>query len=220
MRTWIEYCLVDNEGKLIKNEKSFVDYTTRDGVSFAKCAFDGILSNHLGYVVRFLYKREYLAEHNIRFPEGVRWEDTVFMPKAIIEADRVGAIENVLYKYRQNPNGISGTMRRQYPAQLIFEFSFITGLELLHYAKRVTDEQLSDELYQTACKRYINGFLLFLLRTASKERRRFYMLVKQYPALVEELSPYLNTMNKIILLPSIGKTIVEILSIAYYIKHS
>lgn len=214
-----EYCTVDYEGHLIQEKKSYGDYTTKDGIAFAKHSFWGPLSGQMGFVWRFLYRRAYLLEKKMLFSEGVRWEDTVFMPQAIIEAERVGAVPTILYKYRQNPNSISGTMHRVYPAKMIYEYAIVAGKELLDYSQKINDDQLKNELFETAIRKYINGSLIYLLRTNTKERKEFYHLLHANADRTKEIQPYMDTQNKRLLLSWIGRYLVEILSMGYKLKH-
>lgn len=214
-----EYSVVDYKGKLIKETQTFSDYTAKDGISFAKHSFWGPLSGQMGYVWRFLYRREYLLEKKMLFSEGVRWEDTVFMPQAIIEAKRVGAVPSILYKYRQNPHSISGTMHRVYPAKMIYEYAFIAGKELLDYSLTIQDEQLKTDLYRTAIHKYINGSLLYLLRTSHHERIAFYRLLRENKGYMKELGKYFNTKNRLLLSSCWGHTTIDILSLGYKLKH-
>lgn len=213
-----EYCVVDQKGNFIRNTKTYRDYNTKDGCAFAKQAFNSPLVDQIGFVWRFMYKNEYLQSAQLSFPIGVHWEDTVFMPATIIGATKVGAIENVLYKYRQNPNSISGTMHRQYPAEFIYEYAFVAGLDLLSYAKTINDTELEHAFCDKALKNYINGFLIYLLRTNRAERRNFYNLVKRNKA-IQSIKPYLSSWNRILLTPCIGAGIVELMSAFYKLKH-
>lgn len=211
-----EYHQIAYSGEYSKSVRVFAKYdSVLNGVEFAKTAFYGGISLHLGYVWRFIYRRDYLLSRNLFFAEGVCWEDTVFMPAAIIKASRVGAFNCCLYKYRQNSNSISGTMHRIYPAQLIWEFAFVAGLELLDFARTIADRKLKDELYNTAVNRYINGFYLFLLRTSIEERMLFYQMVSNNNAMVYNLRPVMNKRTVLLLTPFIGHTCVELLSCGY-----
>ena len=214
-----EYSVVDYEGKMIKETQTFSDYTTKDGIAFAKHSFLGPLSGQMGFVWRFLYRRAYLLKKKMLFSEGVRWEDTVFMPQAIIEAERVGAVPTILYKYRQNPHSISGTMHRVYPAKMIYEYAFVAGKELLDYSLTVQDEQLRADLYRTAIHKYINGSLLYLLRTSHHERKAFYRILRDNKEFVSDISRYFNTKNRFLLTSCLGHITIDFLSIGYKFKH-
>ena len=48
---------------------------------------------------RFMFKREFLLEHNINFPEYTRYEDPVFLVKALLEAGSFWAIKHPVYTY-------------------------------------------------------------------------------------------------------------------------
>ena len=173
------YRRVDNVGNELSAPVVFSEMSCQDGCSFAENAFGhcGIIY-HMGYVWRFLYRVDYLQSRNLFFPEMVCWEDTVFMPKAILEAERVVAVPDVMYSYRVNPNSISGTFGRTYPAKLIYEFAFAAGSDLLRFSDEVKDEPLQAAFKSMAIKRYFNGFAIHLFRTSKDERIEFYKMLK------------------------------------------
>lgn len=50
---------------------------------------------------RFLYRREFLAENNLRFPLYIRFQDPPFFIRAMIAAEKFYAIPDVVYRYRK-----------------------------------------------------------------------------------------------------------------------
>lgn len=213
------YERVNDEGEVLSKQMVFEDITTRDGYSFAKVAFNGGIVNHMGFVWRFLYRTEYLRAHQLFFPEQVCWEDTVFMPKSILEAERVSAISDVLYSYRVNAGSVSGVFARVYPANLIYDFAFHAGPDLLHFSNEVKDKDLASSFSDSAIHKYINGFAIHLLRTGKQERKRFYKMIKDRSAEVVPLKQYMSVQNKVMLMPGVGPLITELMSCAYKLKH-
>lgn len=51
---------------------------------------------------RFIYKRDFLNKHNLRFPNFLRYEDPVFFVKAMIKAVSFYAINKIVYAYEVN----------------------------------------------------------------------------------------------------------------------
>lgn len=49
---------------------------------------------------RFLYRRSFLMEHQLRFPPYRRFQDPPFFVRAMILADRFYAVPDVVYRYR------------------------------------------------------------------------------------------------------------------------
>lgn len=214
------YERVNDEGDVLSRKMVFEDVTMQDGYSFAKVAFNGGIVWHMGYVWRFIYKTEYLRTHNLCFPEQVCWEDTVFMPKSILEAERVSAISDVLYSYRSNTDSVSGVFSRIYPANLIYDFAFHAGPDLLNYSNEVIDKELSLSFRNMAIHKYLNGFAIHLFRTSKKERKRFYELLKDRKADVKPLKQHMSPLNKVLLMPIIGPMTAEVLSFGYRITHN
>lgn len=213
------YRRLDSEGNELPLQYYMKDIAVQDGVSFAKIAFEGGLSLNMGYVVRLLYKTDYLRSHGLVFPEKVYWEDTVFMPKSILLAERVAASASKMYSYWMNPGSISGTFFRVYPAKQIFDFAFTTGGELLLFSEKVKDAGLNNELRNAAIQKYINGFPLHLFRTSRHERKRFYALLKERRDEVKPLKREMNSLSKGLLLPLVGPVLTEMGALLYKVSH-
>lgn len=213
------YCRIDEEGRDLSLHIVFGQTSVMDGYSFVKESFGDSLVYHMGYVVRFLYRTDYLKDHNLFFPERVHWEDTVFMPKALLCADRVASISDVLYAYRVNDASISGVFRRFYPAKMIYEFAFCAGGDLLRYSDEVRDVDMKSAIRNTAIRKYINGFPRHLFRTNKKERILFYEMIRERTIELESIRPYMNISSRLLLNPVLGRPLANMVSVAYGLKH-
>ena len=190
----------------------------QNGYSFVNKVFGNSIVNHIGYVVRFLYRTDYLRSHQLFFPEQVHWEDTVFMPKSLLLSERIASVPQVFYAYRANPNSISGVFGKAYPAKSIYDYSFCVGGDLLRFSAEVKDDDLRDAFRNTAIQKYINGFAIHLLRTSKKERQRFFGLIRERREEVKPLKRYMNVLNKVMLVPLVGPMATNLLSRVYTIK--
>lgn len=212
------YCRIDEEGKELSRHLVFEETTVSDGYSFVNKVFGNSIVYHIGYVVRFLYRTDYLRTHQLFFPEHVHWEDTVFMPKSILFAERIASVSQVFYAYRVNPESISGTFGRTYPAKSIYDYSFSLGPALLHFSEEITDEGLRTTFRSTAIQKYINGFAIHLLRTSKKERKRFYGLIRERKEEVKPWKQYLNLINRIMLIPLLGPLVTDLMARVFLMK--
>lgn len=212
------YCRIDEEGRELSRHLVFKDRPAIDGCSFGKKCFSYGIVNHMGYVWRFLYRTDFLRGHKLFFPEQEHWEDTVFMPKSILMAERVASVPQVFYAYRVNPDSISGVFGKAYPAKSIFDFSFRAGEGLLRFSEEVKDNDLSDAFRNTAIQKYINGFAIHLLRTSKKERQRFFGLIGERREEVKPLKQYMNLLNKVMLFPLVGALAANMMSRVYKMK--
>ncbi len=213
------YDRVDVKGRLLSVQRVFRVVPMCDGYAFAKTAFQGGIVSHMGYVWRFLYKTEYLRSNYLCFPEGVCWEDTVFMPKSILEAERVAAIPEVLYSYRTNQESVSGVFSRIYPAYLIYDFAFCAGKDLLDFSQEVEDGELSSSFKDAAIHKYINGFAVHLFRTGRVERKRFYGILGEKHKETNSLKCHMTMLNRILIKPYVGPLLTGLLSFVYKKKH-
>ena len=213
------YCRIDEEGQELSHHVVFGETSVTDGYSFVNKVFGDSIVYHMGYVVRFLYRTDYLRSHHLFFPEQVHWEDTVFMPKSILLAERIASVPQVFYAYRVNPDSISGVFGKAYPAKSIFDFSFCAGEGLLSFSEEIKEEYLRTTLRNTAVQKYINGFAIHLFRTNKKERELFYEIIKEKEAEVKPLKQYMSFLNRMLLLPLVGPLIANVMSSAYKMKH-
>lgn len=213
------YRRIDTFGNELPTKRVFKDSSVKDGESFVKSVFENGIVNHMGYVWRFLYRTEYLRSHRFLFPEVVSWEDTVFMPKALLEADKVASVKEVMYSYRVNKDSISGSFSRVYPAKMIYEYAFCAGHDLLVFSDKVKEKGLGEEFKKTAVRKYINGFPIHLFRSVKTERRTFYSIVKNERAKVKSLKREMNAVARLLLAPVIGPVLADIGALVYGLSH-
>lgn len=187
-----------------------------NGVAFAKKHFGCDFVNHAGYVWRFIYSVDFLKHTQLYFPEKVCWEDTVYMPKSILLADRVQSVSDICYNYRRNAASISGQYHKQYRAELICQMAFCAGRDLLDYSNEIPDKELSDAFRKKAIS-MINGFKIHLLRTSGTQRRRFYHILDEFQ--VENLKPQMTAESKFCLNRFFGQMFVGVLAWVYGVKH-
>lgn len=62
-----------------------------------------------------LYRRSFLAEHGIRFFEGITYEDYIYWTECLTKNPRVATLAAVVYTYKRNPNSISSAANRLAP---------------------------------------------------------------------------------------------------------
>ena len=190
------------------------------GLSFVNRVFGKNFSYNLGYVWRQIYRVDYLKSNNLRFPLHSFWEDTVFMPKALLLASRVKSIDSALYHYRVNEESVSGVHKKQYRADLVYQFSFIAGKDLFNFANefKLTDQIIGNQLYDKSIW-YFNSFISSVLRADFKEKRKFFQMVNSNQNSINEIVPYMTKLNQVICKnPSLGLLLTSILTPPYRLK--
>ncbi|MCE5332610.1 MAG: glycosyltransferase, partial [Bacteroidales bacterium] len=204
----------------IKKEIVFSDSMLMNGVGYIHQYFKNDLVYHLGYAWRQIYKVDYLKTNQLYFPEHVFWEDTVFMPKALFYAERVRSVSDIYYQYRINPFSVSGVYDKELRADLIFQFAFHSGKDLLDFSKEieVRDSEIAGNLRSKALW-YINGFIFRLLKAPIEQKKIFFQLIKSNPQLKNQLIREMNLLNKILCrYPDLGYYISLVFSPAYQLK--
>lgn len=213
------YRRIDESGKELSKYDVFCDMPVQNGISFVKSVFGKGVVNHMGYVWRLLLRTDYLRSRQLFFPENVCWEDTVYIPRLLLEANRVGAVGSVMYSYRVNPESVSGVFVKKYPAKLIFEFAFCAGGDLLRFSETVKDEELKTAFRDKAIQKYINGFPVHLFRTSRQERKIFNNIIRTRNSEVVALNNKMKPFSKLLLLPVIGPVLTEVATFFYRVSH-
>lgn len=148
-----------------KNKVSQDPFAEREysGVEFCKTLLNGKNRIRIG---SFAINKNYLISHNLKFTEGCAiCEDVEFMYKAILSAERVVTMDDVLYTYIKREGSAANTfdMRRfQAPRAIQRVYGYATL-----YCNNIIDEYIEDSLkyglYIThcmhsfeACCRYLN----------------------------------------------------------------
>lgn len=210
---------LNEDGSILKKGRLFDNSSAQSGVDFVKNTFGDFLTNYIGFIWRFLYRREYLLENNILFPNG-NWEDTIYMLKSMIMAERISSTAMVGYEYWHHDTSICRTLEKKYPGKLVYEFSFGAGYDLFRYADTIEDAYLNQLLHGIAIKDYFNWFPPYLCRSGYKERTVFYRYVKEnYQERVKPTKQYLKLVPRLFLLPCVGRVFAECAAVVYNIKH-
>ena len=150
------YCDYTDEIGIVNEPHTFAEHSAQSGIDFVNEVFGDAFIYHLGYVWRFLLKREYILQIGLIFPEGQYWEDTVYFPKAILSANRVASTDVLGYYYRKNPISISGGKQQVWSYRKIADYSIMTGLDMLKYAKQLEhqDKHWASVLRKVAISRF------------------------------------------------------------------
>lgn len=93
-----------------------------------------MLSNFVAYFTTGIYKREFLQHHHIEFPLFRFSEDSFFVWKVVMHAQRFAATNEVFYHYVIQPNSVSNTYDSTKHLQKIEVFSSLI--------KQLREEQL------------------------------------------------------------------------------
>ena len=153
----------------------------------------------LGYEWRAVYRTDFWREKNIRCINGMNYEDTIIMLKAIVYAKAIASIDEMLYNYRINSNSITYNDNFVKRGELIYEYAFRVGQEVEDFYKELEgiDAELATNLYAHLLVRY-NNFTFDLIRTPNEYKRAFYQRLKQHREYVNSKHVYLNWKARIL----------------------
>ncbi len=173
-----------------------------NGLQYIKQTFGKSYAFYIfGYPWSYIYRKDYLIENNIFFPEKLLWEDTVPPAKALFSANKVFATNTVGYCYRVNPQSITEEYNSKRPAEYIYQFVFNAGKDVLDFAPTLQDEELREVCFSLAKNRYFNNVVIEVLRTNRQERKRFFDMFSRNREQLSYIKPYLKPLTKCILTP-------------------
>lgn len=198
--------------------KIFTSSSKMRGIDWIKEQFKGkdYCQYILGYEWRAVYRTEYWRDNNIRCVDGMNYEDTIIMLKAIVYSDAVASIDDILYNYRINNSSITYQENFVKRGDLIFEFAFIVGQEVEDFYNefKTIDTFLSVKLYNHLLNRY-NNFTFDLIRTPNEHKRTFYKILRENKAFVESKRKYLNCRSRLLINDVLGYPLSSMCFIGY-----
>lgn len=220
------YCDMNENGDVITQGTDFRDTKVLDGLSLTEHVFGHNIVMHMGYVVRFLVRNEYLNQIGLVFPEKMTFQDTVWMPKVIINSPRIQVSSATAYIYWHHESSACGEFDKSYPAKAIFTRSIIVPKQLLDFAEELDARHSVDARYHEYAKvfhdfaqsYYLNKLPLFLSRTSGNERKKFYHILRQ-KGVPDEVSNIANKLTSLCLHPYMGYVFSSLLSFGYKLKH-
>lgn len=218
---------IAEDKSIIGTGSGFQSTDIMEGLSFAESVFGhNMIVYHIGYAWRFMVRRDYLKQGRLSFPEKMVWEDTVWMPKLILNAHRIQASHLVGYRYWHHDKSVCGTFEKSYPAKSIYTRCVTICQQLLDFSEELEHQKNIDKRYSSysvlfwefAQSHYLNKLPLYLSRTNRHERKGFYCIVRgsNVPQQVKKLA---NRLTGVLLHPRLGYPISNILSLSYKLKH-
>ncbi|MCQ2310149.1 MAG: glycosyltransferase [Paludibacteraceae bacterium] len=216
------YRRVDQMGKNVAEYYEVESTSKMRGVEWIKNQYtyrDRDYCNYiLGYEWRAIFRTQHWLDNKIRCVEGLSWEDTVIMMKAIVYSHSVASISDILYNYRINEGSISYSNNHLKRGDYIFEFSFQVGDEVERFYNELLTlaPDLATQMYKQVKWRY-NCFAFDLVRTSREQKQQFYRYYKKYKLLVLQKKYWLNWKSKL-LVSYIGYWVSVICESIYKLK--
>lgn len=159
----------------------------------------------LGYDWRGVSRRSIWENNRIRCIDGINYEDTIIMLKALIYSQRVSSISDFLYKYRVNDGSITYNKNFIKSGRFIYEYAFEVGREVeqCYDEMKVLYPDLAMKLHMHLIERY-NNFIFDLIRTSISEKKTFYSYVCNNKSFIDSKKRYLNWKSRLFLFPLVG----------------
>lgn len=235
LKTILEACKTNNLDALCfnhalwysdrKQEESVFEKSqiVQKGADFLMDVFGNGIIYHLGYAIRAVYRRKVLIEQDVRFSEHLIYgEDTTFMTESLMYSERVMAVDNVLYNYRQEVATSSSAQLVEMRGERIYESIFRAG-ELV-VALKYQAAQISMPLANAIEKGlpwFVNRLFTRLVKTNYIERCIFFQtLANTDQEILKSIVKYMDNKNRFVVeYPLIGKYILNLLSFIYRFKH-
>ncbi len=156
-----------------------------------------IASNLLGtYVVTKLYRRSFLIENKMEFPEKLIFEDIYWMGLLNCYASKIGIVEERLYHYYMNPDSVSRARNKEQNRDIIQ----VNRLLWEEYQKRgLLDGEFAQALkYEMLCTYYLTAVKMIFLRYDELPYDMFYEVQKDILEMIPDFvsNPYISDYTK------------------------
>lgn len=212
------YRRVSTEEHTIMDCKVVSASNKQTGVDWVKDQFNNrdYCQYILGYEWRAIYRTEYWREKNIRCVDGMNYEDTIIMLRAIMLSSAVASEDDILYNYRINSSSITYQENFVKRGDLIYEFAFMVGQEIedCYNELRLIDGVLAQNLHTHLIKRY-NNFVFDLIRTPNEQKKAFYKLLMRNRMFVKSKRNYLNWKSRLFTNTIVGYPLACVCNLTY-----
>ena len=149
---------------------------------------DFLLFDIQGFAWNKIYKKSIFDNYNIKYPEGVYYEDMFVTISSIIHSDRISIIDKAFYKYRQRNTSIIHTIGEKH----IEDFSN----EVNRCINSVGDSKYENEMLVYKLINFI-GICKMIYKYSKNDRCTERILMNNYARLLEEnISLYKVCKNK------------------------
>lgn len=148
------------------------------------------------YVVTKLYRKSFIIENQIRFPQDLLFEDIFWMGLLNCYAKKIGMVEERLYHYYMNPDSVSRVRNREQNRDI----SSVNRKLWAEYEKRgFLEGELREALcYDILCTYYLTTAKMIFLRYDKLPYDWFYEMQKDVLEMVpdyatnEKIQDYIN----------------------------
>lgn len=205
------YSRIDEDNCLVDAPQVFMNSEVMDGRTFLHTYFDHSIVVYLfGYRWRALYRRQYLIDNMITFPDGLMHDDTTFIFQAIYSATRVKSIANNIYLYRVNLDSYTHSVK----ASRIYEQYILVADEELKMANRIKADDTGFIVQITAdAQRKLNWYINKLSLLDYSERELGLRMLRACKN--KEILSKMNFETRLIILPIIGDLYYVIYGMIY-----
>ncbi len=148
-----------------------------------------------GWIHNKLFKRDYLMQNDIKFPDIKTSEDIVFYFSVVCTAKRFVRVPNIIYIYRRNPNSITRQVVK-------VEKAFHTLTEMMVKGTKIMDDVMAKypvcvnnpSLRQLPLDYIIQKHLIWTLRFYEKytPAQLDYFLRKEFEPYCKEYAPFFS----------------------------
>lgn len=119
------------------------------------------LVSFVTYFYTFLYRRSFLQEFGIRFPNTYSCEDSAFLAACLLSARKIVQIDSPLYTHFQRQQSLSSKKDPQRYLQKLISFEYLLSFAQKHglYApyQQEIDFMYLKKAYLMACKTYVDN---------------------------------------------------------------
>ena len=187
-----------DSSNFVKRNDIFGSWGIEDGLSFVDHHFDNDL-RRLSLVWLCVFRRSFLQEHQIFFPDLCMSEDSLFMWQCLIEAHAVKSIEKRIYIHRLNQSSIilsPPNARKQYSCSFLFP-------RALHRMMEFYQEQLPmvlNEKLEGYLRYELNEFSNRYLQLSGIERSKYFQSMQSDKTWYGQFKSYLSGKKRLVYL--------------------
>lgn len=206
---FVQYKLVDQDNNTAEvGEKSYSSFSIHYGED-AVYQWEGTKKTN-GWAFRYIVRKEYLNQHDLRFIEGAIFEDIPFNYFLFKNIGRFGTIKEIFYLYRWQPKSITktnGSRSKKYIESRILIASYYKSRYGI-YDKKTNRELKERILYD------VQGALNMAIAVGDTEYTK--EIISRLKGL--NLYPYAIPVHNLIPHTSLRKSLIDLIGVLYPVQ--
>lgn len=216
---FFNYNYLDEEGKAHAIRQFDGEYDMLNGQDFFLTYCEKKRLAEITSVWREVFSATYIKDNNIRYPEIKSSQDVVFAWHAYLVAQKVTAIDMIVYDHIRRPSSTTGS-KGKYKTNNVISTSLLYVGEIMQLNRKIMMQERfhSDLLF--SCRDSLNTDSRNVFKMLLSEQFVFHREIQKYADLINQYKNLMNRKTKVIFNYRLPYVIWQVMMWMYMLKNN